>query len=124
MRFSLAAAVVATLAAATAGAQYKPQPTAAPPTAAQPGAVQITPNPSVQITRPTAADEELATARRISQDEAIKMVKQKKAVYVDVRSKETFDEGHLPGAVSIPLSTLQSRFRDLPVNKFLITYCA
>jgi len=54
----------------------------------------------------------------------MKMVKQKKAVYVDVRSKESFDEGHLPGAISIPLSELPARFKDLPSGKFLITYCA
>jgi rhodanese-related sulfurtransferase len=54
----------------------------------------------------------------------MKMVKQKKAVYVDVRSKESYDQGHLPGAISIPLSELESRFKDLPRGKFLITYCA
>jgi 3-mercaptopyruvate sulfurtransferase SseA len=124
MRFALAAAVVTALAAATAGAQYKPQPTAPPTTPSQPGAVQIAPNPSVQISKPSAADDELAKARRIPRDQAINMVKQGKAVYVDVRSKETFDEGHLPGAISIPLSQFQTRYRELPLNKFLITYCA
>jgi rhodanese-related sulfurtransferase len=69
-------------------------------------------------------DEELVKARRISRDEAIKMVKARKAVYIDVRSKETYDESHIPGAINIPESQLLLRFKDLPPKKFLITYCA
>jgi 3-mercaptopyruvate sulfurtransferase SseA len=96
----------------------QPKPTKAP------GAVQIAPNPNVQISTPSAADAELEGARRITRDEAMHLVRQKKAVYVDVRSKDSFDEGHLPGAISIPLSELPKRFKDIPVKKFLITYCA
>ncbi len=118
MRLFVAAAAAAVLMTDIAGAQYKtPQ---APPK--QPGVVQMAPNNAVQITTPSA-DEELNKARRISRNEAIKLVKQKKAVYVDVRTKDTYDLGHLPGAISIPLSQLPNRFRDLPVKKFLITYC-
>ena len=57
-------------------------------------------------------------------NEAMKLVKAKKAVYIDVRSKETYDESHIPGAINIPLSQLLTRLRDLPPKKFLITYCA
>ena len=105
--------------AASADAQYKtqapPQPTTGPGTIKieAPGA-KATPSPA----------QPLEDARRISRDEAIKMVKQKKAIYVDVRSKESFDEGHLPGAINIPLSELGGRYKDLPSGKFLITYCA
>lgn len=114
------AVAVAVLVTGIAGAQYKtPQP--APGQA--PGAVQIAPNNALQMT--TAAPEpDLSAAKRIPRDQAMNLVKQKKAVYVDVRSKETFDQGHIPGAISIPLSELQARMRDLPVKKFLITYCA
>jgi rhodanese-related sulfurtransferase len=80
-------------------------------------------SPAVQASTPTA-DDDLAKARRISREEAMKLVKAGKAVYIDVRSLESYDDGHLPGAKSIPLSQLQSRLKDLPVKKFLITYCA
>ncbi|HYS53113.1 MAG TPA: rhodanese-like domain-containing protein [Thermoanaerobaculia bacterium] len=114
MKHLLIAAAAATSIAVVADAQYKtPQP-------ATPGTVQITPAaPGTSVVQ-----DELATARRISRDQAMKMVKEKKAVYVDVRSKDTFDLGHLPGAINIPLSQFQQRFKDLPLNKFLITYCA
>jgi 3-mercaptopyruvate sulfurtransferase SseA len=116
-----AAAAVVILAAATASAQYK-----APQAPTQPPTIQSS-NPAVQIT-PAAPlpkpDPELELARRIERDEAIKLVKRKKAVWVDVRESDQYALGHIPGAINIPLSALSKRWKDLPPNKFLITYCA
>jgi 3-mercaptopyruvate sulfurtransferase SseA len=78
--------------------------------------------PKVQVSTP--ATESLDDARRIPRDEAIKLVKEKKAVWVDVRTKDQYDLGHIKGALNVPLPDLANRFRDLPVKKFLITYCA
>ena len=64
------------------------------------------------------------SAKRITRDEAIKLVKSRKAVYVDVRSKESYDTEHIAGAISIPLSELMNRLRDIPPGKKIITYCA
>lgn len=44
-------------------------------------------------------------------------------VIVDVRSKEDFDEGHIPGAVSIPWEEIEARYTELPRDKEIITYC-
>ena len=63
-------------------------------------------------------------ARRITREEAMKLVKRDKAVYVDVRSKETFDTGHIKGALNIPGSQMIARMRQLPPGKMVITYCA
>ena len=84
----------------------------------------VTPNPAVQITPVNPAAESLESARRITREEAIKMVKEKKAVYVDVRAKDSFDAEHIQGAVNIPLGELQAHLNKLPPHKFLITYCA
>ncbi len=65
-----------------------------------------------------------ASARRIKRDEAIRLVKADKAVYVDVRSKQSYDAGHIKGALSIPGSQLAQRVRELPPGKTIITYCA
>jgi len=121
MRILLTAAAALALTAGLAEAQYK---TPSAPPGPTPGAVQIAPNKNVQITPGPSGDEELASARRIPRDEAMKLVKEKKAVYVDVRPRDSYDQGHLPGAISIPLSELPNRFKDLPTKKFLITYCA
>ncbi|SRR5712691_8595714 len=125
MRILLTAAVAIALTAALADAQYKTTTQPAPPPAQTPAnPIQITPNtPNSQVVTP-AAEDELSKARRISRDQAMKLVKAKKAVYVDVRSKESYDESHIPGAISIPESQLLARLKDLPVRKFLITYCA
>jgi rhodanese-related sulfurtransferase len=63
-------------------------------------------------------------AKRIPRDAAMQLVKSGKAVYVDVRSFETYSKGHIPGAVSVPRSQLINRFRDIPPGKVIITYCA
>ena len=44
-------------------------------------------------------------------------------VVLDVRSREGYNEGHLPGAVNIPFEELPSRMKELPKQKDLITYC-
>ena len=119
MKPFLIATAAAMMIAANADAQYKTPTSAATQTG--PGTIKIE-APGATTNVPEA--DKLATARRISREDAIKMVKQKKAIYVDVRSKETYDEGHLPGAISIPLSELAAHYKDLPSGKFLITYCA
>lgn len=42
---------------------------------------------------------------------------------LDVRPAEEYEAGHLPGAVNIPLSDLESRLGKLPKNKEIIAYC-
>ncbi len=119
----LTAAAIAMIAAA-ATAQYKTPPPPAAPT----GSVQVAPNSQspIQISTSNAPnpDDELVKARRIKRDEAVRLVKRGKAVWVDVRSRDAFAESHIPGAINIPLGELQNRFHDLPFGKFLITYCA
>ena len=81
-------------------------------------------NPLQVQTSNTTVEPAVAAARRISREEAIKLVRENKAVYVDVRSKATYDKGHIKGAVSIPNSQLLGRIRELPAGKLVITYCA
>ena|SRR5579864_2027899 len=121
MRTALPVVFGVLLAAGIAAAQYKTP--SAPPPGQAPSGVQVAPNPMVQISPPSPEDD-LTKARRITRDEAIKLVKEKKAVYIDVRSKQAYDEGHIEGAISIPLSEILNRLKELPPHKYLITYCA
>lgn len=66
----------------------------------------------------------LETARRIDRDAAIKLVKQHKAVFVDVRPKDAFEWGHIKGAVNIPLDQITVRYTEIAKGKMIITYCA
>ncbi len=46
-------------------------------------------------------------------------------VLVDVRSKEAFDKGHLPGAVNIPHWTLTpDRLAEYSMDTLFVVYCA
>ena len=61
---------------------------------------------------------------RISQENAYKLYKEGKAVFIDVRSNAQFSLGHIKGAKSIPNSQLLGRFNEIMPGKTIITYCA
>jgi len=44
-------------------------------------------------------------------------------VVLDVRSREGYREGHLPGAINIPFEELPARMKELPKDKEIISYC-
>ena len=113
--FVAATAVVGFLASGLANAQMKSAvPPGTPPS-----------QPQVKATAPIpVAQEPLEAARRISREEAIKMIKAKKAVFVDVRGKDAYDQSHIKGAISIPLGDILTRVKELPPKTFIITYCA
>ena len=121
---TMVAALAMTALAAVAQAQYKQAPAPAAPPAVNPNgpAVQLIPNQQAPLT--PQPETSIDSARRIPRDEAIKMVEEHKAVWIDVRGKDQYDLAHIPGAINIPLNELPTRWKDLPVGKFLITYCA
>ena len=103
-------ALLTVTSAATAQLKKNPQP------ARPAGTPQGVPMP---VQKPTAD-----AATRIKLDDAWKLYQADKAVFVDVRSKESYDRGHIKGALSIPGSQLIRRFREIPPGKIIITYCA
>lgn len=44
-------------------------------------------------------------------------------IILDVRSKEGFREGHIPGAVNIPFEELPQRLGELSKRQDLVAYC-
>ena len=101
-------ALVSLLLIATAAtAQYKPK--------TKPGAKAATPQ-AVPAT---------GEFRRISREEAYKLWRAGTAIFVDVRSHQSFTNGHIRGAKSIPGSELITRFAEVQQpDKLIITYCA
>lgn len=75
-------------------------------------------------TATVAPAQPLDSARRIAREEAVEMAKTGKAIFIDVRTKDQYDLGHIKGAVNMPLGEVITRLRNLPPKKFLITYCA
>jgi hypothetical protein len=122
MRKLAAVAIASTFVAAVAAAQMKvPN---QPRVATTPQQTAQSPIKIDMGTRAPAPEAPLESARRVPRDEAIKLVKANKAIWVDVRTKESYDLSHIKGAISIPLSELPSRLKELPKNKEIITYCA
>jgi NADPH-dependent 2,4-dienoyl-CoA reductase/sulfur reductase-like enzyme/peroxiredoxin family protein/rhodanese-related sulfurtransferase/TusA-related sulfurtransferase len=44
-------------------------------------------------------------------------------ILVDVRTEEEFENGHVEGAVNIPVDSLRSRLSELDPNKTIVEYC-
>ena len=60
----------------------------------------------------------------LTKDELWDRIQRKdKLVILDVRPKEEYEAGHVPGAVSIPLGELRKRIKELPKSKQIIAYC-
>jgi ArsR family transcriptional regulator len=42
---------------------------------------------------------------------------------LDVRPAEEFAQGHLPGAINLPLERLEARLAELPADRQIVAYC-
>ncbi len=56
-------------------------------------------------------------------DELFARVRDEDAILIDVRGRDEFDSGHVPGALSIPLDELEERLSELPRTRSIIAYC-
>jgi len=63
-------------------------------------------------------------ARRVTIAELETMMKDGKAFVVDVRSQDSYDAGHIPGAKLIPSGEILNHLKELPRDKVIVTYCS
>lgn len=60
----------------------------------------------------------------VTQAELLRRLNRKEdLVVLDVRPPEEFAAGHLPTAISVPLTELRRRLRELPRDKEIVAYC-
>jgi len=59
----------------------------------------------------------------VDRDVLAARVRSGEVTLLDVRPPEEFEAGHIPGAVSVPLSELESRLSDLPHDRDVVAYC-
>jgi len=50
-------------------------------------------------------------------------IEDNEVLVLDVRPNEEYQEGHIPGAISIPTGELEERIKDLPKDKQIVAYC-
>ena len=73
--------------------------------------------------RQNGGKDPFASIPRVSVDELKKALKEGRAVVVDVRPAEAFEEEHIAGAVSIPEEEIKERAGELPEDKLVVAYC-
>ena len=59
----------------------------------------------------------------VTQAELRKLVRDGDVTVLDVRPADEYEAGHIPGALSIPVSELKRRLRELPKRREIIAYC-
>lgn len=72
-------------------------------------------NPDPDVPYPQIQRVDLSTAKN-ALDEGT-------AVFVDVRGQPYYQDGHIPGALSIPLNELEDRLVELNRDDWIILYC-
>lgn len=73
---------------------------------------------------PTATSEiPYPEVTRVSLKDAHIAFDKKTAVFVDVRSASTYDQGHIPGAINLPLDQLEASISQLSPKSWIIPYC-
>lgn len=60
---------------------------------------------------------------RIDVVEAVDMLERGKAVVIDVRTRQEFEEGHVEGAAWIPVAEVTKRLGELPDEGALLFIC-
>jgi predicted sulfurtransferase len=72
---------------------------------------------------PLAKPNSPAEVPRIEGAELKKLVDEGKAVLLDVRGQQAWDDGHAQGAIHIPLDQVSNRAKELPKDKLIGAYC-
>lgn len=65
----------------------------------------------------------LSAMEPVEGEELLRRVREREVVVLDVRPAEEFRAGHIPGAISLPLSELRKRLADLPKRREIVAYC-
>jgi 3-mercaptopyruvate sulfurtransferase SseA len=84
-------------------------------TCALPGWAEIVPAPVAKTE---------AEVRRVTAEDARRMVEAGRAILVDVRGADSFAAEHVAGAINIPEGEILSRKGELPKDKLVIAYCS
>jgi rhodanese-related sulfurtransferase/DNA-binding transcriptional ArsR family regulator len=52
-----------------------------------------------------------------------RLVRSGEVTVIDVRPREEYEAGHIPGALSVPVSELSRRLKEIPKSREVIAYC-
>lgn len=66
---------------------------------------------------------ELDTFEPVSRMELKRRLRDDSVMVLDVRPRDEFDVGHVPGAINVPLTELDARLSSLPADREIVAYC-
>ena len=67
--------------------------------------------------------EERGALEPVANDELVRRVRDGEVTLIDVRPREEYVAGHLPGAISMPVGELRGRAKELPKRRVIVAYC-
>jgi len=67
--------------------------------------------------------EERGALEAVCNDELVRRVRAGETTLIDVRPREEYVAGHIPGAISVPLADLKKRLGDVPKGRDIVAYC-
>ena len=59
----------------------------------------------------------------ISKDELWKRIQDNDVIVLDVRPEEEYQSGHISGGLSVPLSQLKDKLKEIPQDREIVAYC-
>jgi ArsR family transcriptional regulator len=59
----------------------------------------------------------------VSRDEIMRRMREGSVTVLDVRPTDEYADGHLPGAINIPIAAIQHRLSELPADREIVAYC-
>jgi rhodanese-related sulfurtransferase len=59
----------------------------------------------------------------LTSSELIKKMKAGEVTILDVRPEQEFREGHIAGALNVPVEELEDKLDDLPSDREIVAYC-
>lgn len=65
----------------------------------------------------------LDEVQTLTMDEVMEKMNNESIFLLDVRPKEEYENGHIEGAISVPMDDLELYMRGLPQNAEIIAYC-
>ena len=67
--------------------------------------------------------EERGALEPVDNDELVRRVRDGEVTLIDVRLREEYVAGHIPGAISVPLADLPKRLGELRKRRDIVAYC-
>ena len=63
------------------------------------------------------------TSTNLTPEEAYDLISQQQVTVLDVRTQEEYNSGHIPDALLLPVSELESRLNELNSSDHILVYC-